>query len=94
MKPRKALPIAALICALSIPASHAAGFDILACSTKEKLAVTPTDKLNCEWKNGVMDATLAQLYNDGWRLIDAEFFNGDREVLYLERPEAATATAP
>lgn len=94
MKRRKALPFSILICALSSPASQAAGFDILACSTREKLAVTPTDKLNCEWKNGVMDATLAQLYHENWRLIIAEFFNGDREVLYLERPEATTAPAP
>lgn len=90
--PLKSSLLALALLATAAPAM--AGFDILACSTKEKTAVTPTDPLNCEWKNGLMDATLAQLYTQGWRLIDAEFFNGDREVLYLERPEATAAAAP
>lgn len=69
-----------------------AGLDILACSTKNKEAVTPTDPLRCEWKNGFLDATLAQLYVDGWRLIEVAFFEGTREVLYLERPEIVAGT--
>lgn len=70
-------------------AAQAGGLDILACATKEKEAVTPTDPLNCEWKNGLLDATLAQLYVEGWRLVEVAFFDGTREVLYLERPVAA-----
>lgn len=81
--------------ALTTAAPVHAGLDILACSTKLKEAVTPTDTLQCEWKNGVLTATLAQLYGDGWRLIEVAFFEGNREVLYLERPEpAAAATGP
>lgn len=76
-------------------AAHSKDVDILACATKEKEAVTPTDPLNCEWKNGLLDATLAQLYVEGWRLIEVAFFDGTREVLYLERPVAAApASAP
>jgi hypothetical protein len=60
--------------------------DILACGSSEKLAVSPTDKLSCEWKNGLFEATLAQLYSEGWRLADAVFFDQVRPVLYLERP--------
>lgn len=80
--------------------AQATPLDILACATKEKQAVTPTDSLNCEWKNGLFDATLAQLYVEGWRLIEVAFFDGTREVLYLERPvvvavtPAAEAAAP
>jgi len=74
--------------------AHAAGgVDILACATKEKAAITPTDPINCEWKNGLFDATLAQLYMDGWRMVEVAFFDGTREVIYLERPEVAK-TAP
>lgn len=76
--------------ALTTAAPAHAGFDILACSTKEKEAVTPTDTLHCEWKNGALETTLVQLYADGWRLIEVAFFEGTREVLYLER---ATASA-
>lgn len=65
-----------------------AGVDILACGTKEKEAVTPADPLNCHSKDGTLDSTLAELYEQNWRLIDAEFFNGDRAVLYLERETA------
>ncbi len=75
-----------LLLASAVPAS-AAGVDILACGTKEKAAITPTDQVNCEWKNGLFDATLAQLYLDGWRLAHVAFFDGTREVMYLERPE-------
>lgn len=84
------LPMLSLLL-LAGPAS-ATGLDILACATKEKLAVTPTDPLHCEWKNGLFDATLAQLYVDGWRLAEVAFFEGSREVLYLERPVAVAAT--
>lgn len=79
---------------LTAGSAGAAGVDILACGTKEKAAVTPTDSLNCEWKNGVFVATLAQLYVEGWRLVEVAFFDGTREVLYLERPEPAEKAAP
>ncbi|MGQ0699796.1 MAG: hypothetical protein ACT4PZ_16330 [Panacagrimonas sp.] len=94
MKINRTLSLLALVLfTASTPAF--AGMDILACSTPEKAAITPTDPLNCQWKNGLLDATLAQLYVDGWRLVEVGFFNGDREVLYLERPiAAAAATKP
>jgi len=73
---------------------HAAGdLDILACGSSEKQAVSPTDKLNCEWKNGLFEATLAQLYGDGWRVAEAAFFDSVRPVLYLERPVVAAVPA-
>lgn len=78
--------------ALALTAIHSPVFaatDILACSIAEKAAVTPTDPLNCQWKNGLLDTTLAQLYVDGWRLIEVGFFDGNREVLYLERSTPA-----
>ena len=82
-------------CALALTSAVAsAGMDILACGTKEKEAVTPSDPLNCQWKHGPLDTTLAQLYEQGWRLIDAEFFNGDRPVLYLERAAMPAGAAP
>ncbi len=58
--------------------ANAGGVDILACGTKEKSAITPTDPINCEWKNGLLDATLAQLYMDGWRIVQVAFFDGTR----------------
>jgi hypothetical protein len=74
--------------------AHAAGgVDILACGTKEKAAITPTDPIHCEWKNGLFDATLAQLYMDGWRMVQVAFFDGTREVIYLERAEGGVAPA-
>ena len=72
--------------------AHAGGVDILACATKEKAAITPTDSVNCEWKNGLFDATLAQLYMEGWRIAEVAFFDGTREVIYLERPEKPAET--
>lgn len=90
IKPTVALLFPLLL--LSGPVA-ANSLDILACATKEKEAVTPTDPLNCEWKNGLLDATLAQLYMDGWRLVEVAFFDGTREVLYLERPVGATPAA-
>ena len=72
-------------------ANAQAGMDILACGTKEREAVTPSDPLNCQWKLGPLDTTLAQLYEQNWRLIEAEFFNGDRAVLYLERETTQNA---
>ncbi len=84
---------AALLMLLSGPAGAAGGLDILACGSSEKQAVSPTDKLNCEWKNGLFDATLAQLYSDGWRVAEAVFFDSVRPVLYLERPVVAAAPA-
>lgn len=83
--------------ALALAASSAtahAGMEILACGTKEKEAVTPSDPLNCHGKQGTLDTDLAQLYEQGWRLIDTEFFNGDRAVLYLERATTPAAAAP
>ena len=84
-----------LLLAMAMPAmSHAAApgeFDILACGSSEKQAVSPTDKLRCEWKNGLFEATLAQLYSEGWRMAEAVFFDQVRPVLYLERPVAAAA---
>ncbi len=78
-----------LLLLLTAASATAGGVDILACGTKEKSAVTPTDQLNCEWKNGLFDATLAQLYLEGWRIAEVAFFDGTREVIYLERAEAA-----
>lgn len=80
-----------LLLALVLLASSAtahAGVEILACGTKEKEAVTPIDPLNCHGKSGSLDSSLAELYEQNWRLIEAEFFNGDRAVLYLERETA------
>lgn len=77
----------------AMPGASASGFDILACSSTEKIALTPTDPLNCEWQNGPIDATLAQLYMDGWRLIEAEFYNGNQPVVYLERAIAPLPSA-
>lgn len=71
---------------LSGPALGAGELDILACGSSEKQAVSPTDTLKCEWKNGLFEATLAQLYSQGWRIADAVFFDHVRPVLYLERP--------
>lgn len=79
-----------LICAGT---AQAEGYDILACAPTEKEAVTPTDTLKCEWKNGLFEATLAQLYGEGWRLLEAAFYDDTREVLYLERA-IAVAAAP
>jgi len=74
-------------------AVRAEALDILACGTPERQAVTPTDKLDCEWKNGNFKATLAQLYHESWRMVDTEFFDATRQVIYLERPEAAAPAA-
>lgn len=79
----------ALLILLSGPAAASGELDILACGSSEKQAVSPTDKLSCEWKNGLFEATLAQLYSQGWRMADAVFFDQVRPVLYLERPVAA-----
>jgi hypothetical protein len=79
------------MCLLPGSAVAAEELDILACGSTEKQAVSPTDKLNCEWKNGLFDATLAQLYSQGWRMADATFFDHVRPVLYLERPVVAAA---
>ncbi|MGQ0621212.1 MAG: hypothetical protein ACT4QA_15035 [Panacagrimonas sp.] len=80
------LPTMMLALGVASPlAVHSADVDILACAPKDKDAVTPTDLLSCQWKNGGFDATLAQVYSDGWRLIDTAFFEGDRQVIYLER---------
>jgi hypothetical protein len=73
-------------------AAAAGELDILACGSSEKQAVSPTDKLSCEWKNGLFEATLAQLYSEGWRMAEAVFFDQVRPVLYLERPVAAGST--
>ena len=78
-----------LMLMLSGPAMGAGELDILACGSSEKQAVSPTDKLNCEWKNGFFEATLAQLYSQGWRMTEAVFFDQVRPVVYLERPIAA-----
>lgn len=88
----KRFAISSLLLLASSTGVHAAGVDILACATKEKAAITPTDPINCEWKNGLFDATLAQLYLDGWRMVEVAFFDGTREVIYLERPEAPAKT--
>jgi hypothetical protein len=86
---RLAATLLALSCA---PLAAAAGeLDILACGSGEKQAVSPTDPLKCEWKNGLFEATLAQLYSQGWRMADAVFFDHVRPVLYLERPVGAVA---
>lgn len=82
---------AAALLPLSGPIHAAGSLDILACGSAEKQAVSPTDKLNCEWKNGVFEATLAQLYGDGWRVAQAVFFDSVRPILYLERPVMAAA---
>jgi hypothetical protein len=85
---RTAATLLLLLCA---PPAPAGSLDILACGSPEKQAVSPTDKLSCEWKNGLFEATLAQLYDQGWRIADAVFFDQVRPVLYLERPvEVAT----
>lgn len=84
------LPFLALACA-TVASPVRAEVDILGCSIKENQAVAPTDALNCQWKNGLLDATLVQLYGDGWRLIDTAFYDGDRQVLYLERHRKAAA---
>lgn len=76
------------LCSLAPLAAHAADVDILACAAKEKEAISPTDVLNCQWKNGVFDATLTQIYSDGWRIIETAFFDGNRQVIYLEKPTA------
>lgn len=63
--------------------------DILGCVPKEDEAVSPTDSLNCQWKNGELSATLAQLYIEGWRMAVTAFYDDTKQVIYLERPVQA-----
>lgn len=70
-----------------LPEPAPGGWEILACATMEKIAVTPGDPLECEAGDQQrFKATLAGLYTEGWRLIEVAFFENSREVLYLERP--------
>lgn len=78
---------------LAAPASGA-GFDILGCATREREAVTPNDPLDCQWKEGAFGTSLVQLYRQGWRLIDAEYFDDDHPVFYLERPASSDDPSP
>lgn len=79
------------LCAVApLPAARAADAatappQILACVPKEKQAVAPGDGLQCQQATQRFDATLVELYGQGWRLIEVAFFNGDRQVLYLEK---------
>lgn len=72
---------------LGFVSMQAEAIEILGCATEEKTAVSPSDKLQCEGREGNLAATLLELYSEGWRLIDTEFFERDRQVLYLEREE-------
>lgn len=63
--------------------------DILGCIPKESEAVSPTDSLDCQWKNGELSATLAQLYIEGWRMTATAFYDDTKQVIYLERPVPA-----
>lgn len=63
--------------------------DILGCIPKENEALSPTDSLDCQWKNGVLSATLAQLYVEGWRMAATAFYDDTKQVIYLERPVQA-----
>lgn len=83
-----------LLSLATLAPAQAAGVDILACATQQKAAITPTDPINCEWKHGPFDATLVQLYADGWRIAQVAFFDGTREVIYLERSEMTAAQRP
>lgn len=86
---RRASCALAAMLMLSGPVSAAGELDILACGSSDKQAVSPTDKLNCEWKNGLFEATLAQLYSQGWRMTETVFFDHVRPVVYLERSASA-----
>lgn len=85
--PRR-LSLSLLISALGVasPPAWSADADILACAAREKEAIAPTDILNCQWKNGIFDATLVQIYSEGWRIVETAFFDGTRQVIYLEKP--------
>lgn len=89
--PLRFLPLACLACGLAGPVH--ADVDILGCATREREAVTPTDPLDCQWKEGAFGSSLVQLYAQGWRLIDAEYFDDDQPVFYLERSIASGVTA-
>lgn len=83
------LSAACLTLGIADPA-HAA-FDILGCATRAREAITPSDPLDCHGKEGAFESTLVDLYGQGWRLIDAEYFAGDEPVFYLERAIPAVA---
>jgi hypothetical protein len=72
----------------------ATGFDILGCTTREREALTPTDPLDCQWREGAFESSLTQLYHQGWRLLDAEYFDDDQPVFYLERPRSSGERTP
>lgn len=93
--PKRRLPLFSSLLVLAASGDVSAqSYDILACSVGEKAAVTPTDKLDCEWKNGLFVSTLAQLYGEHWRLVETAFFDGTRQVLYLERAPGTAPPAP
>tara|TARA_R110000787_G_scaffold97889_9_gene201715 strand:+ start:1694 stop:2023 length:330 start_codon:yes stop_codon:yes gene_type:complete len=77
------------LCASLLPLP-AAATEILGCASDDRFAVTPSDKLRCEGRNGELSSTLLDLYAAGWRLIDTEFYDKDRQVFYLENEAAPT----